>query len=1037
MNIVKFSVKNPVLVNLLMITVLVMGTIALFDLPRQLFPDVDFHWAFVNVTYPGASPEEMEKLVTIPIEDAAQTVDKIKSITSVSYEGVSEISIVFETIPQEEYDKLFIDLKNAVDRIEDLPEDASDPFWVELTSDMFAPMLTVNLTGDLPEKDLLDMARDLQEELLNFKLISKAEISGLRNREIWVEVDPERLYSYNLSMEQVSNAIAVKNLNLPGGTMNVGRSEYLLRTVGEIDEVEQLENVVILKNVSGGQIKIKDVATVIDTLEEATTYNRLNGASSVSITLTKKPEGNIIDLVREVRDFVGQRAANLPEGVELVFTNDMSVPVNDLLSILESNAYIGLIMVLMSLWLFLGWRNAFFAALGIPITFMAGFIFLRYTGESLNGSSLFGLVLVLGIVVDDAIIVVENCFRYIQNGYSKYKAAVIGTTEVLVPILSATATTVAAFLPLMLVPGLLGDFFKVMPITVCLVLAASLIEAFVVLPSHVAEWSPATYRPNKTRFAFFEKLRNGYTTILKRLLRRRHITISAVTALFLVSVAVVIVFLGIDFWAGDDFPQFFVYVELPEGTTLEETDRVIREVEEQARHLPQEDVLAVIATTGLAMYETEWVFKPNYGQLVIELVHPNERQHEVDYYLEMLREKSSGITGVKSIEFAKINTGPPAGPPVEIKARGDNYDILQVIAGEIEADLAVIEGVSDIKNDFNYGKKELSITVDENRAALYNLDIFQIASAVRSAFEGMVASKFRDGDDEVEVIVRYGKDARENLDDFENMKIVTPASQVIPLKDIITYSVEPGYNAINRVDRERAITVTAEIDQMKATTASVNSTIEDENADLSARFPGYSIKFGGEFQEMNETLDSLWKLFLFGLFLMYLILGGQFKSFIQPLMIMYTIPFGFIGAVVGLLLVNSPFTIATMYGVIALAGIVVNDSLVLISFINNARQKGLDRWESIIQAGRVRLRPIILTSITTIFGLLPMALGLGGKSATWGPLAATIVGGLFFSTVFTLFVIPCLLAGVDDIRLFFGAKSLKPTPHLEEIDSIE
>ncbi len=1036
MNIVKFSVKNPVLVNLIMMTVIVMGTVSLLDLPRTLMPDIDFHWVYVITSYEGVSPDEIEKLISIPIEDAINNVDKIKMVTSVSAEGLSQISIQFENMDEDEYDKLFQELKSEIDAINNLPSEdlIEGPDYLEFGSDDLVPMLFVVVSGTLPEREMIDIAEDLRDDIFDLKNVARAELSGARDEEIWVEVDPERLNNYNLALNQVVNSIAMKNLNLPGGTIDVGRSEYILRTVGEVDKVEELENVIIRKSVGEGQVAVKDVAAVVDTLEEAKNFGRLDGKTAFTIAVAKKKEGNVVTLVDEIRNLIDQRQRTLPENVTLSFTNDMSIPVKKLLSVLESNAYIGLIMVLLILWMFIGWRNAVFAAIGIPVTFMATFIFLKITGNSLNGTSLFGLVLVLGIIVDDTIIVIENCFRYIQKGYSPAKAAIIGTKEVATPVLAATATTVAAFLPLMLVPGILGEFFKVMPIVVSLALIASLIEAFFILPSHVAEWSGRNHHNNHKRTRIFVKIRSRYIRLLKKMLRIRHIAAVTVTLLFFACIAVLILYLGVDMFAGDEVPQFFVRVTMPEGTRLEETDRIMSQLEKQALTLPESDLVAVVTNTGVMQTDSEWFLKSSVGQLTIELIDKDLRDNAIPYYIEELRAKTAGIPGMQSIEFAKVNTGPPVGSPIEIKVRGQDYRQLQIISDELKTALAGFDGVFDIRDDYNFGKKELKIKVDEDRASLYGLDIFQVASTVQTAFDGIIATKFKKLDEEIDVIVKYKSESRNGLDDLKNMRIAAPGNILVPLKDIASLTIEPGITAVKRTDRERAITVTANIDQSKANANEINKEIMEVFSDLGARHPGYSLKFGGEFAEFEETMSGIWKLFALGIFLIYIILGGQFASFIQPFIILYTIPFAFIGAIAGLVLIQSPFTIATMYGIVALSGIVVNDALVLISFINNERQAGSNRWRSILLAGSVRLRPIILTSVTTIVGLLPMAVGFAGKSATWGPLATVIVGGLFFSTIFTLFIIPCLVAGVDDLKLLFGVKSLKPRPHVENID---
>ncbi len=1032
----KLSVKNPVFVNLVMATIIVMGLVALFDLPRELMPEVAFHWGFVAVAYDGVAPEEMEKLIAIPIEDELTDIEHVKMVTTTCTEGLVQIMLQFDNISDDEFDKQYQDMKSKVTGIRDLPEDSEDPFFMDFGSDDFMPMVNVVLSGDLPEVEMKNIAEDLKREIENIKNIAKIEFSGVREREIWVEVDPERLYGYNLALNHVVNAIAMKNMNLPGGTLKVGRAEYMLRTMGEVNSADELENVIIRRSINEGGVLLSDVATVSDTLEKAETYARMNGENSITLSISKKPAGNVINLVEEIKLLVDQKNKLLPEGVKLEVVNDVSKSVDQILSVLESNVLMGLIMILIVLWLFLGWRNALMAAIGIPVTFMATFIFLKVTGNSLNGTSLFGLVLVLGIIVDDAIIVIENCYRYIQKGLKPHIAAVVGTSEVMAPVLSATGTTIAAFLPLMLVPGIMGEFFKVMPIVVSLALAASLIEAFGILPSHVGEWSIKKYNKSNKSHKFLTTIRFRYLRILKKLLRKRHLAIVGVFVLFIISVMMVFLYLGVEMFSGDEIPQFYIWVEMPEGTSLDETDRIIRQLEDKALGLPQEDIIGITANAGIMQTETEWLFKPNVGQLIIELEDSKTRAREVDYYINELRKRMADVTGMKAMDFWKVNNGPPVGSPVEVKIRGKEYETLRRISGEIQTYLRDINGVFDVKDNFNFGKKELKIEIDENRAALYGLNIFQVASNIRTAFDGSIASKYRDEDEEIDVLVKFRERSKNSIADLEKIKIATPTNQLIPLKDIANFHIEQSYNAIHRIDRERAITVTADVDQSKANSNSLNNQLLKDFENLGARYPGYSISLGGEFAEFEESMQGLWKLFLVGLFLMYIILGGQFRSFLQPFIIIYTIPFAFIGAIFGLMIIKAPFSLSTMYGVVALAGIVVNDSLVLISFINNARQAGVGRWRSIMEAGMVRLRPIILTSVTTIFGLLPMALGLGGKSATWGPLATTIVGGLVCSTVFTLFIIPCLFAGVDDLKLFFGAKSLNPSPYREEIDAL-
>ncbi|RKY87176.1 hypothetical protein DRQ09_04865 [candidate division KSB1 bacterium] len=1014
----KFSVKNPILVNFIVLFIIIVGAYSLFTLPRELIPDVPFNWVFIITPYPGVSPEEIEKLVTIPIEDEIADVDKIESISSESSEGVSFISVKFEEVSNGEFDKLVQDLKSEVDKVRDLPADVEDPEILEFSMNEFIPILNVVLSGDLPELEMKRIAENLRDEILDIKNVSKAELGGIREREILVNVDPARLNAYNLAISQIIQTLKKRNMNMPGGTLKLGRSEYLLRTMVELHSVDEIKNTIIRSGKFGDYLKVKDVADVKDTFKDLNIISRLDKKTAITISISKKKEGNSIKIINEIKKIVEKYNETIPEGVKITLTNDSSIYIKDSLNVLQSNAIIGLILVIIVLYFFLGWRNALFAALGIPVTFMATFFFMKQTGQSLNGNSLFGLVLILGVIVDDAIIIIENCYRYIQKGISPRKAAIIGTTEVIKPVLSATGTTIAAFLPLVLMPGIMGKFMEIIPIVVSLCLLASIFEAFVVLPAHIGDWSKKGSSKNNHRKKYFQKFAIKYVHLLKKFLKRRYYVLVSIIIIFLLSISL-IPLVGVEMFSEEEVSQFFILVELPEKTKLEETDRVIKEVEKVALTLPEEEVKSVIANAGLMQTETEWLQRSYVGQVIVDLVEKKDRKRTIDEIMNSLREKVNNISGIKSVRFMKIQTGPPVGKPVEVKVKGKYFDELQKVVDEVKNRLKQMDGVYDINQDFGEGKSELKIYVDEEKASMLGLDVFQIAYMVRNAFEGNKATVIRDGDEEIDVVVKFKKSARKELSDLKNMKLITPKGNLIALKDVAKIKVEPGFYAIKRFNRKRAITISANIDKRKTSAVKVNNKLVEEFKDIGKRYPGYRLDFRGEFEEFKKSFSSLGRLFIIGVILIFMILGGQFKSLIQPFIILFTIPFAFIGAMLGLLLSRSPFSIVTLFGVVALAGIVVNDSIVLISFINNRRRSGYRRWRSIIEAGKVRLRPIILTSVTTIFGLLPMAIGLGGRSEGWAPFATTIVGGLLVSTIATLFAIPCIFSIVDDIKLKF------------------
>ncbi|MFQ5652641.1 MAG: efflux RND transporter permease subunit [bacterium] len=1028
MSIAKFSIRNPVLVNIIMIAVMVYGTFALLSLPREMMPDVSFPWVFVITRAPGFSPEDVEKLITNELEQEVSNVDDIDNITSFSRENASVLWLKFDSLSDDEFDKRLQDVRTEVEKVV-LPEGAEDPLVSQFSIQDHVPMVSVVLSGDLPELEMKRIAEELRDDILEIKRVSKCLIAGIRDREIWVEVDPAKLQSYELALSHVMHAIRMKNLDLSAGDIRMGRWEVLVRTVGELDKVEALNKVILKANPMGHHVRVEDVARVRDTFAEREVISRFNGKSAITLTVSKKKEGNSIAIIDEIIDLVAKyQRDRLGSKASLTIINDSSVQIIEFIGILQNNALLGLVLVVISLYVFIGPRNALFAAIGIPVTFFLTFIFMHHTGISMSGNSLFGLVLVLGMIVDDAIVIIENCYRYRQEGHTTRQAVILGTSQVAMPVLASSLTTIAAFLPLMLMEGVIGEFLQVVPIVVTLALVASLFEAFFILPSHIAEWSQGVAR--NQGFVRFRRMRNLYVTYLTKFLRRRYLVVLVCGLMILLSIPLIFV-VGIDMFATEEIPRMFVFVDLPHGTKLDITDNVINQVEEIVFDLPQAEVRNVIANTGLQQRDEEWLFKPSIGQLIVELSNRKNRVRSTDEIIADLRQRISTVAGIKALEFKVFQNGPPTGAAVEVRVRGRYLEELREVVERVKTELRTIPGVYDVHDDFVPGKQELQIFVEEEKAALVGLDVAQIASTIRYAFDGGVATEFRDGHEEVDVVVKYQAANRQNLADLEKIKIATPSGQLVSLQDVARLQLEPGYSTIKHDGLERAITVKADVDASQNSALRVNQELALRFVEIAKRYPGYDMVFRGQFEEFKNAFNQLGQLFAIGLMIMYIVLAGQFKSFVQPLIIFMAIVFSFWGATIGLLVIGSPFNINNMYGLVALAGVAVNDSLVLISFINEAREKGVRRWRSILMAGKLRLRPILLTTITTVFGLLPMAIGIGGKSDIWSPLANVMVWGLTVGTILTLFVVPCVYAILGDIkRLIMGKRFIDDSGHI-------
>jgi len=1019
-----------------MVIIIFFGAYAWFVLPRDLIPEITFYTATVNTFYPGASPEEVEKLVTAPIEEAIEEgVSKIDLILSSSSEGRSSIIIQFEELSDREFDKQLQNLRNAIERVNDLPaEILEDPQVLEIDASTGFPMLTVAVGGDIPEAQMKEIAENLKDEILEIKNIASVRLSGVREREIWVEVEPDRLKAYRLPIDEVISALKAHNLNLPAGTLEVGASEYLVRTMGEFRNLKEIEETILRVRNQGTPLQVRDVAKISDTYEKPRTLSHINGSPSMSLTIQKKKEGNTIKLVKQIRELVEKRQADMPEGAILSAVNDYSVILKERLGVLQTNALFGLVLVIVLLYIFIGWRNALFAALGIPVSFMATFAFLYLSGYTLNGVALFGLILVVGIVVDDAIIVIENVFRHIQEGKSPKEAAIIGAEEVGTPVFSASLTTIAVFGPLMFMSGVPGQFMKIVPIVVIIVILASLFEVFMILPAHIAEWGKPQSK-KKRRHTWFDVIRKRYVRILKRIIRWRYAVVAGVLRLGLMLCVGAFVLLDKEFFPGEDFPQFYIKLEMPTTYGIKETTAVVTKVEAVAMSLPARERVAVISNIGLLTptSNTEGaVMRSNVGEVLVELVPSNQRQRDVDEVIDEIRQKIVGISGIEKFTFEKLQGGPPQGKDVEVKIKGKRFTELKEIAELLKSELGQMDGVYEIQDDFRIGKAELRIRVKEEKAHQYGLNIFQIAYNVRNALEGNITTTYRDADEAIDVVVKYNQDSLQTTADLAGLLIPTPVGTIVPLRDVAEVREEEGYAEIRRFDGERAITVSASVDKSKTSAFDANQTLIKAFENVEAAFPGYRLDFRGVFDQTQESFAELWKLFIVSILLLYAILGTQFKSFLQPAIVLFAVPFGIIGAMIGLLTVGATLSLIAMFGIVALSGIVVNDSIVLIDFINKYRARGYNKWRAILRGGGVRLRPIILTTVTTVSGLIPMAVGLGGKSPLWMPMASTIIFGLSAATLLTLFVMPALYAITTDISDLFSKRK-----HLESVSFAE
>ncbi len=1030
MSIAKFSVRNSVLINMIMIMVFIAGIYAMIQLPKEEMPQVEFGMVVISVAYPGVSPAEIEQMIVTKIEDEISDIDDIDYIESTASEGYALVRISFEA--DADMDEAWTDVNTEMDKVNDLPEDAMDPVLMRINMKEVNEICSIVVSGDFHPNTMRDIADTMEQGLTNIKNVSKVETSGTREREIWIEGDIEKLNAYGLSLDNISQTVGARNLNVPGGSVQFGSAEFIIRSMGEFTDVNQIKELPVMMDSSGRAVRIKDVATVVDTLEESSVISKQDGANSITIEVYKKAQGNIVTVMENVREYCADFEQTVPN-LKVTVRDDGSIAVNSALRSLGSNAMIGIILVFVILTIFLGWRNALFAAWGIPFSFFLTFVMMFYFGVTMNNLSLFALVLVLGMIVDDAIVVIENFHRYMEMGYSRKEAAIQGTEEIMWPVIAAVLTTITSFSPILMMEGIMGQFMSVFPLVVMFALMASLFESLIILPSHLAELSPKTLSKKK-KDSLHDKLVKRYRCTVTRVLKHRFLTIFVVVFLLILSaLALMFRMVKFEFFPRRNSDTLVLKLETPVGTSLEQTNVVVSEVEQFVASMAEaSDIEAVISQIGLIKGRGTRSTSSNNAEVKLDMIDIEERNFDDNVIKNKLRKYMKDLPGLYSFKFDQESKGPPTGNDVEIRITGESLERLEYIGEYIKNQLAQIPGVDDIDDSFAPGKQEIQILPYQDRLSYYGLTAASISSAVRGASNGSTISIYRgDGTEEFDIVLKAKEYQIDDLNELKNMKIRSSKGALIPLKDVAEFKVESGLNQIQHYDTDRYITITAAVgtyiddngNAQSRTTDEVQKILEGDKirgtkgllTDFNNKFPGYYLTYGGVNKMMRQSYSSLYLAFMIAILGVYTILATQFKSYIQPLIVMATIPFAFIGVVLGLILTGLPFSLNTLIAVVALVGVVVNDSLVLVDFVNREREQGVDRWNSLINAGALRLRPIILTTVTTVGGMLPMIFSSAESSADYKSMAVSIVFGLSFATLLTLFVIPTIYSIVDSI----------------------
>lgn len=1019
----RLVVARPVLTIMAILIVVLLGLAALANLSVELLPRMRFPIAAAFVTYPGSSPSEMEDQVVRPLEEALSTVNNVKRVRSESRADIGVIMVEFNW--GTDMDLATLQMRERIDRVKGRLPDGVDPPTVMKFDPQAMPVITLAVSGAQDAGDTLRMAEDvIKPRLERLDGVASVNVTGGRRREVQVRVDPDRLQLYGLSLDAVINALRATNLNVSGGSVAEGRRDLLIRTTGQFRNVAEIRDLAL--PLQGGVIHLRDLATVEETLADVTTLSRLKGSPSVGLSILKQTEANTVRVSRLVRRELEAVRAALPPGTEIAVVMDQADFVRQSIRNVSTHTVEGGLLAVAIIYLFLRqWPSTLTVASAIPISLLGAFALMYFSNLTLNMVSLGGLALGVGRLVDDAIVVLENIARHREGGAPAEEAAVHGSAEILGAITGVTLTTVAVFVPIVFVKGLAGEIFREMALSVTFALLASLFVAMTVIPLFssrlLRSGFPAAGRgrggaaadgaaADGGRPGLYARVQAFYArAILWALGHRRRVVLTA-AGLLSASLAA-IPLLGAEFMPRFDRGEITVSIRMPRGASLEATDRVVTEVERLALALPEtRHVFSMTgdSTVGLSGSNAS----RDVGQVDIKLVPAGERRRGQEAVIEDLRRRVAAIPGARITVQPSGGLMSSGGPPITISVKGDDFQVVQSLADEVAARLRTVPGTREVETSTGEALPELHVVVDNERAASLGLSVAQVGQALRAAVEGVTATRYQVAGREMDVRVRLRDAAVRHPADLRMIPLTTPAGTVVPLSEVARLEPGRGPVAITRDGQARTVNVTGDL-----AGRSLAAVMADARAALAglALPPGYSLVYGGDQQQMTESFTALGGAFLMALLLVYMILAAEFESLIHPFTIMVSVPLGLVGAVLGLLVTGHTLNVASFIGVIMLSGIVVSNAIVLIDYVILLRRRGVPRDEALARAGAVRLRPVLMTALATMLGLLPLALGLGEGSEFQAPMAAVVLFGLAVSTALTLIVLPVVYSLFDDL----------------------
>ncbi len=1014
---------NHVLANLAFALVLVLGALSYLQMPRERDPEINFNWINILTVLPGASAEEVEKRITDPIEDAIRRgVGDIDFVSSTSRDGISTLLVRFKRLDERSFDKRIIDLRREVQNVytDQLPAEAEDPFIYEITTSNSFPTATLVLHGFGRDENFRRQARNIKEEVERLDGVDRVAPLGLAEPELQVRFYPDRLEGLGVTPADLADTVAGYFRDVSVGDLETREGNWVVRLRGTGSDPAVLAAFPVIT--ASGVVPLGKLADIVQATEEASDLVLFRDKPAVILSVTKQAETNVLQLVERLNSYIDQRNRLATHtGVELFLLDDQTVSTREALSLMRNNALIGLALVLLVAWLFLGSRISLLTGIGIPFTLAGTFTVLNAMGMSLNNSVLLGVVIALGMIVDDAVVVVESIYYRIQRGQRGLRAAIDALREVFAPVTTSVMTTMAAFLPLMLLPGILGDFMRVIPLTVCIALAISLLEAYWMLPVHVGNLRRIRQsRLQARRNHFTHRIRVTYTRWLVRAMRNPLRAALIVLAIFAFAVAAL--FTGMikyNFFAADAIRLFYVNVEMPRGATLEATLARLRQVQGESLALVHPEELRGSAIYAGQMFtQTEPLFADNVGQVIISLNprHPGGR--DVRDIADSVEAAVAGNHNGARVTLLRLEQGPPVSRPVNVKIRGAEFASILSAAEDLETFMQDRGHYTNISLDYRPGNPELLLKHNGEAIQRAGLSPAVVTRSLQGYVDGELVTQFQSGGEEINVRVKALIDPSADIDQLLRQTIALPDGGSAALGELLEASYGRGQQNIRHYNFRRTITLESDIREDQVDTVEANRVLRQHWDRIRERHPGVDLDFSGELDDVYEAMDSMKLLFVMGLGLIYLILGTQFRSYWQPfLIILGTLPLALTGVILGLLITRNPVSLYTLYGMVALAGISVNSAIVLISAANDRLAQGMSLLHATVYAARRRVIPILITSLTTIAGLFSLAAGLAGKSLVWGPVATAIVSGLAVSTVLTLFVIPLFYRISTDILL--------------------